>query len=36
VILDIKKILQTDSDKLTSMFGSYFIVPGEIARRKGR
>jgi hypothetical protein len=35
VILDLKKILQTDSDKLTSMFGRYFIVPGEIARRKG-
>jgi hypothetical protein len=35
VILDLKKILQTDPDKLTSMFGSYFIVPGEIARRKG-
>jgi hypothetical protein len=35
VILDLKKALQADSDKLTSMFGSYFIVPGEIARRKG-
>ena len=34
-ILDLKKILQTDSDKLTGMFASYFIVPGEIARRKG-
>jgi hypothetical protein len=35
VIFDIKKILQTDPDKLTSLFGSHFIVPGEIARRKG-
>jgi hypothetical protein len=34
VVLDLRKALQADSDKLTSMFGSYFLVPGDIARRK--
>jgi hypothetical protein len=34
VILELKKILQASSDKMTNMFGSYFLVPGEVARRK--
>jgi hypothetical protein len=34
MILELKKILQASSDKMTSMFGSYFLVPGEVARRK--
>lgn len=34
VILDLKKVLQASPDKLTKMFGGYFIVPGEIARRR--
>jgi hypothetical protein len=34
LILELKKILEASPDKMTNMFGSYFLVPGEVARRK--
>jgi hypothetical protein len=35
VILELKRVLQASTDKTVSLFGSHFLVPGEVARRKG-
>lgn len=35
VVLELKKALQASPDKTVSLFGSHFLVPGEVARRKG-
>ena len=33
VLLELKKVCEKSPDKMMSMFGSHFIVPGDIARR---
>jgi hypothetical protein len=35
VLLALKKVCEASTDKMTQMIGSHFIVPGEVARRKG-
>jgi hypothetical protein len=34
VLLDLKKVCEASSDKMMSMIGSHFIVPGDVARRQ--
>jgi hypothetical protein len=33
-ILELKKTIQASPDKMTTMVASYFLIPGEVARRK--
>ena len=35
VLLELKKVCQASPDKLMNMIGTQFIVPGNVARRKG-
>ena len=34
VLLDLKKVCETSPDKMMSMIGSHFIVPGDVVRRQ--
>jgi hypothetical protein len=36
VLLELKKVCEASSDKLMSMMGTRFIVPGNIVRSKGK
>jgi len=35
VLLALKKVCEASNDRMTQMIGSHFLVPGEVARRKG-
>ncbi len=35
VLLALKKVCEASTDDMTKMIGAHFIVPGEVARRKG-
>jgi hypothetical protein len=36
VLLAVKKVCETSPDKMMSMIGAHFIVPGDVARRKNQ
>ena len=35
ILLAVKKVCETSQDKMMNMIGAHFLVPGDIARRKG-